>query len=185
MPSSHPMQIGPIMSLILSLKPSSILDIGIGFGKYGFLCREYLEIDPARKVYTEGCGEINRRKRIDGIEIFQQYITPASKYIYDEIYIGDALPLLTEEIKEVYDLILIIDVLEHFEKNKGKQLLEIVENKSKSVLISTPKRIGRQGKVFDNEYERHISQWSENDFMNYKSKQLISDPKSLIYLIKF
>jgi len=44
MPTSHPFQLDDIVQLIIETAPLSILDIGVGFGKYGLLAREYLEI---------------------------------------------------------------------------------------------------------------------------------------------
>ena len=78
MPSSNPDQINEIMSLVLGLRPESVLDIGIGFGKYGFLCREYLEICYGSKKYNDW------QKRIDGIEAFEEYITPLQRQIYNK-----------------------------------------------------------------------------------------------------
>ena len=39
------------MDIIIALKPFSVLDIGSGFGKYGVLCREYLELWDGRQEY--------------------------------------------------------------------------------------------------------------------------------------
>ena len=51
--------------------------------------------------------------RIDCIEAFEKYITPAHKYIYNNIYIGNATGILPA-LDHHYDLILMVDVLEHF-----------------------------------------------------------------------
>jgi hypothetical protein len=37
------------MDLIISVKPFSFLDVGSDFGKYGILCREYLELWDGRE----------------------------------------------------------------------------------------------------------------------------------------
>jgi hypothetical protein len=42
MPTSHPHQLNQIVELIMLTDPHSLLDVGIGFGKYGVLAREYL-----------------------------------------------------------------------------------------------------------------------------------------------
>lgn len=41
MPTSRPHQINKILELIILTAPESLLDIGPGFGKYGFLARGY------------------------------------------------------------------------------------------------------------------------------------------------
>ncbi len=70
MPSSHFGQLNEIVELIKLSKPKSVLDIGVGFGKYGVLAREYLELWDEGKKYND------REIRIDGIEAFEKYITP-------------------------------------------------------------------------------------------------------------
>jgi len=42
MPTSHPFQLDDIVQFIIETAPQSILDIGVGFGKYGVFAREYL-----------------------------------------------------------------------------------------------------------------------------------------------
>ena len=55
-------------------QPDSILDVGMGFGKYGFLSRKYLEL-------FDGREKLNDWKRIiDSIEIFGNYVTPLNKF---------------------------------------------------------------------------------------------------------
>lgn len=44
MPSSRRQNITELMSLIVQLNPSEVLDLGAGTGKYGFQCREYLDV---------------------------------------------------------------------------------------------------------------------------------------------
>jgi hypothetical protein len=58
------------MDLIVNINPNSVLDIGTGFGKYGLLCREYLELWDGRQNYDKFL------RRIDGVEAFESYITP-------------------------------------------------------------------------------------------------------------
>jgi hypothetical protein len=43
------------------------MEIGVGFGKYGLLLREYLEIWGEGEVYEDWL------RKIDGIEIFEAY----------------------------------------------------------------------------------------------------------------
>jgi len=120
MPSSHWYQLNEIMELIIFTQPKSILDVGIGFGKYGFLLREYLELYDGREEYNDW------KRTIDGIEIFKNYITSLNKMIYDKIYIGDALDILPTLDKK-YDLILLVDILEHFDYDDGIRLLKMCE----------------------------------------------------------
>ena len=43
MPVSIQFQITPCVSRIIGAQPKSVLDVGCGFGKWGYLCREYLD----------------------------------------------------------------------------------------------------------------------------------------------
>nr|MBA3284464.1 glycosyltransferase family 1 protein [Nitrosopumilus sp.] len=155
MPSSQYYHISKIMEMIISLKPNSVLDIGSGYGKFGVLCREYLELWDGRQKYEF-------KKRIDCVEVFKEYITPLHKYIYNYIYNNNILDLVTN-LDYRYDLILLIDVLEHFEKKEGSDLLKKLVKNNNGVLISTPKKPSPQKDAFGNIYETHRSRWTNND----------------------
>jgi hypothetical protein len=76
------------MDVIYNLNPGSVLDIGSGFGKYGLLCREYLELWDGRQKYQEFL------RRIDGVEVFGKYITPVHRFVYNNIYSEDITTLV-------------------------------------------------------------------------------------------
>jgi hypothetical protein len=82
-----------------------------------------------------------------------------------------------------YALVLLIDVLEHFEKDEGKNLLRNLLERNEGVLISTPKQPGDQKDVFDNKYEIHRSKWSQADLMEYQSTIFVPDRVSYIVYI--
>ncbi len=159
MPTSHSFQINEIIMFINILKPKRLLDVGVGFGKYGFLAREYLEFWDGREQYNDW------QHRIDGIEVFEDYITPAHKFIYDEIFIGNAIDILPTFEKSFYDLILMIDVLEHFEKDDGLKVLKEGIRCGKNVLISIPHIMYEQGAIFGNVYETHRTIYSPKHFV--------------------
>ncbi len=150
------------IDLVKRLDPKSILDIGVGFGRWGILYREFLEIWGDRN-YT---GKWNRQ--IDGVEAFPGYIKEYHNYFYDNIFSEEALSFM-RKLDRRYDLINCGDVIEHFEKSEGKELIEISLNKGKNVLINIP--IGsnwEQGDINDNEFERHRSEWNLTDFEKYE-----------------
>jgi len=160
-PSSRPNIIPTVIYIVRQLKPRSILDVGVGFGKWGHLFREYTDIvaaehDPAR--YEKK----NWQVRIDGIEGHAPYLTPMHHYLYDRIHIGDAISLI--KTLQNYDLIFLGDVLEHFEKAQGLQLLKDALTKAnKAIVVSTPKYETAQEDLCGNKLERHRSLWSAND----------------------
>ena len=165
MPSSRPNTIPTVLHLVRQLKPNSILDVGVGFGKWGHLFREYTDIleaenDPPRYERQ------NWRVRIDGVEGHAGYLTEMHRYLYNEIHLGDA-GLLLKKLPH-YDLIFLGDIVEHFEKAAGLELLaDAFARANKAVIVSTPKFETAQGNLCGNELERHRSLWSEHDFGNF------------------
>lgn len=150
------------IDLIKKLNPDSILDIGVGFGRWGILFREFLE------VWGDNNFKGEWRRIIDGIEIFPEYIRDYHKYFYNNIFIADALEHI-QNTKVAYDLINCGDVIEHFEKHEGLKLIKLCLERSKYVLINIP--IGtnwKQDSVNNNEYEKHRSIWQNSDFNKYK-----------------
>ena len=88
MPTSFHKHISDVMDFVIEKKPKTVLDIGVGNGKWGFLSREYLDI------YGRGSNwrKETRTTRIEGIEAFSPYVmeSPHITEIYDYIYIGKA-----------------------------------------------------------------------------------------------
>lgn len=154
MPTSNHRNISKIIDIVIKLEPKKVLDIGSGFGKFGVLCREYLELWDSDEY-------LNWTRTIDTIEIYSDYINPIHKFIYNNIYIGDASEIVRTLPK--YDLILVIDVLEHFEKERGKIFIEECLHVSKSLLISLPQYPSEQHEVFGNKSESHISKWTKEE----------------------
>jgi SAM-dependent methyltransferase len=167
------------IDLVKRLDPKSILDIGVGFGRWGILFREFLEVWGERN-YT---GKWNRR--IDGVEIFPGYLKDYHKYFYSNIYNEEALSFMRKlDIK--YDLINCGDVIEHLEKNDALELIRLCLEKSQSVLINIP--IGdnwEQGAINNNEYERHRSSWQLSDFADFKYNvaEIFEDVELRKYLV--
>lgn len=176
MPSSHPRQLNDIVELIMLAQPAAILDVGIGFGKYGFLAREYLEYWDGRIAFGA------REHRIDGIEAFETYVTSLQREIYDQVYIGEATDVLSR-LHRRYNLILLIDVLEHLNREDGNRLLDQCLGISEALLVSTPIKMEEQGALFDNGFEQHRQQWAKSDFNRFDSKFFARNAYSVICYI--
>ena len=159
--------------MITLTDPKKLLDIGIGFGKFGFLAREYLELWKEEADYNK------RVVKIDGIEAYEPYITPVHKLIYDNVFIGNALEILPG-LKDKYDLILLIDVFEHFTFEDGSELLEYCRKAARNILISVPVSMSQQESVFGNQFEEHKYAWQKKDFCKIHDKFYIKNVKSLI-----
>lgn len=167
MPTSWYQVIPAVLYQIQSLQVRSVLDVGIGFGKYGMLIREALEVPLGR--YHKHQWQM----KVDGIEVFPGYKNPIHQYCYDQVYYGDVLSLAAE--LPSYDVILLIDVLEHFDKETGKSLLQqLVSHINQCLLVSTPLYPDPQGAFLGNANEAHQSRWVLTDFLDFDfSYQLI------------
>jgi len=157
MPSSLASQIGGIVRIVSVLSPNSILDIGPGFGKYGVLCREYLDINRCCKEATSYPPPW--RTTIDCIEVWPQYVSPIHRYVYDNVFIGNAMEVLPRLGEHHYDLALVLDVLEHFAAEEAGQFMDLVLKVAWLAVVSVPRTEAPQEAAFGNDYERHRSHW--------------------------
>lgn len=156
---------------IKKINPKSVLDIGVGFGRWGILCREFLDVWEGRVFRDSWVTEI------DGIEVFEKNIDDYHRNFYNNIFIGDAFELVNSKLKK-YDLIIMGDVLEHFDKEKGEALLKRCIQYGNNVLLNVP--LGEQwdqDALYDNEYECHRSTWTEEelDKLPYVRKKILKD----------
>ena len=129
---------------IQDLKPATILDVGPGHGKYGVLCKEYLHPTPT----------------VDACEAWEPYIQDFNlKGIYPTIYPTDVMLLPTDTLN-TYDTILLLDIIEHLDKDDALTLLARI---TVPVVICTPVDFFHNG---DNLpwTETHRSHWTEQDF---------------------
>lgn len=171
MPSSFFGQIPKIMEFVKVENPRSVLDIGIGFGKYGVLCREDLDI--CYQSYKKENWQII----IDGIEGFEYYQNPIHDYVYNKVYYG-LIQDVIKKIRKRYDLGLMIDVLEHFEKDEGEKVLNRLLKKCKSLLISVP-AIPEEQSYLNNNLETHRSIWTVADFKKFRIKNVAVVPMGI------
>lgn len=150
MPSSFVDSVPPIIQLLIEENPESICDVGPGWGKYGLMAREYLP----------------DLKRIDAVEVWQGRRRPRVAVMQDEIYdhvqVNDARNL-DPEFWEGYQLILMIDIIEHMSKEQGKNLVNSMLEAGCDVIVSTPKIWMEQHDDL-NPHEEHVSHWDWQDF---------------------
>jgi hypothetical protein len=142
---------------VVRLRPRRVLDLGVGFGKWGFLVREAFD-------YIE--GRIEREEwtvTIDGIDA-HRYDSPLLDWVYDNVRIADVLDVV-EELAG-YDVVMIGDVIEHFEKHDGISLLDALLRQNQNVVLTTPLEFFEQRRE-ENPYEEHRSHWTLDDFARW------------------
>ncbi len=183
MPTSVPYCIPTIAGVARQIRPASVLDVGIGFGKYGVLFREYLEIWEMRNV-----GDYDRSRwktRIDGIEATAEYLTPLHEYIYDKIHIGDVRTIIDSLGR--YDVVIMGDVLEHFDKETGTQLLDaLYAHTNKCLLLTFPENCAINHDVLENPFESHRSSWNRKEFARFPrvASKLIEQYSAIVAIAK-
>jgi hypothetical protein len=172
MPHSWHWPTGIMLEHIYRLQPSSVLDIGAGLGKWGYLARDMLDFNLARLEREEWAT------RIDGVEGFA-YSSPLHEWVYDHLSRSNILE--NHDIAVGYDLVILGDVIEHFEKDAGERLLASLVRQNRNVLVSTPTTFFTQA-IADNPLEQHLSLWGPSDFAAYPSDVDVSSG-ALVVLI--
>src|SRR5947209_4388449 len=114
MASSYANQIPIIIHVIQQCKPKTILDIGKGFGKYGFLIHEFAGIDNLKRPDPMRVLAQQSNIVIDAIDINPDYSWPHLPHLYRDVTIGDVQSIY--RTLPHYDLVLMTDVIEHLEK---------------------------------------------------------------------
>jgi hypothetical protein len=162
MPSSAPLFMSEICQDVIATAPKTVLDVGIGFGHYGYLFRNYCDIFQGRYTPEEW------QTRIVGVEAFPQYIHDASRYVYDDIIARDISEIV--ELLPTFDLIFCGDMIEHLPKDVGMRVLNELQNKSvKRFIVQVPLGMDwDQGEAFGNAYEIHRAVWTARDFEGWE-----------------
>ena len=120
---------------IIKTQPQSskILDAGAGSGKYGAMLRIWFN-------------------NIDALEIFEPYIEQFKlKEIYNNVHIGNIIDFDID----MYDYIIMGDILEHLSIEDAHNLLTKIHLGGKKCLIAIPYTM-EQGEVNGNIYETHL-----------------------------
>ncbi len=164
MPVSSSVHISDCLDHIIRLQPKSVLDIGCGFGLWGFLCREYLD------VWNERVQPEQWQVRIDGVELWEPYIQSHQRSLYNNIILGDVREV-ADSLGE-YDLIIAGDVIEHLDKPEGELVIEQLYDRAKLALLVNIPLSGNwdHPENYGNPGELHRSQWSPDDFAPYAPK---------------
>ncbi|MGN6343326.1 MAG: hypothetical protein ACTHML_20270 [Ginsengibacter sp.] len=161
MASSFSTQIPAIVHLLKTLAPKSVLDIGKGFGKYGFLIHEYLGIDNTKRLNSLLSMSQQSRVKIDAVEVDEDLMLPHLSQFYNKVFFADIFSIYKS--LNHYDLILMVDVIEHLEKEKAIGLLKYFVSKDSKIIVATPVDFFNQD-LYESEFEHHISHWTFNDF---------------------
>ncbi len=162
MPSSTSESIPYEIEFIRKNRPqlSSVLDVGIGFGKGAFLIREYFDVKE-NKLYQPKDWKV----KITGVEVYQAYLSELQRMLYNEILIGDIFKILPKLGK--YDLAIFGDIIEHFSKEQGLSLLHNMFEHVEDIVVITPNGFMTHPATGNNTQEEHKSGWTLADFKDF------------------
>ena len=138
--------IGSVINALELPKNTEILDVGCGRGSFGYILNT----------------EYNRQFFIDGVEIYPDYIDRDTKAQYREVIFSD----FTKTYKDFmnYDVYLMVDVIEHFEKDKAIEIINFLIENDKIVIASIPNapKHWHQSESFEagNIHEKHLYNWN-------------------------
>jgi hypothetical protein len=170
MPTSPYSHMETFIGFLMQSRPRSILDIGLGNGKWGFLARDCLDV-----MLNQSYHRSQWRVRLDGIEVYPEYIQDHQRAIYDTIHIGDAFEVL-DHLDE-YDLIVLGDVLEHFEKPRAWDFFDkCIAHATRHLAVFIP--LGKtwsQPEIYGNPFETHRSAWFFDELAPFSESHALFD----------
>jgi hypothetical protein len=138
-----------VMGLIPTDRALSVLDIGPGFGFWGYTLKAHLDHEPSLTGVELNPGAYERLKRLG---------------LYDTLYLGDARTIPERKFWENsrFDLALLSHVVEHMKKTEVVSLLLYLRGTCDQVIIICPER------AHLSEHPEpgfsHVSRWRKKDF---------------------
>lgn len=162
MPSSASETIPYLVEFTRKNRPQlkTVLDVGVGFGKDGFLLREYYDVKEWHNYRPE-----TWQLKITGVDIYNGYISELQRMIYNKIIIGDIIGVLPR--LGTFDLAVLGDVIEHLSKEEGYHLLDSLFEHVEDIVITTPLGFQEHHGRDENVHEEHKSGWVLDDFKKY------------------
>lgn len=174
MPTSHYSNWPPLRKLLKRLNevgalPERILDLGCGKGNIGTSIRnEFPSII------------------VDGIDIFEKNVIKArgrttvdGEFVYRQVHLADIREYNLN--KEVYDLFITYDVLEHMSREESMKIIDFLKGK---LIMSVPLGVYEQGPVGGNVHEEHVDTWEHEDVMAIHGAECLYKGKVLgVYYI--
>ncbi len=129
--------------VIKTINPQRILDIGAGGGKYGALLKDVV---PECELTALECDEAAFPQLR---EVGYHHILPITA---DKLY---------ENAGDLYDVVILGDVIEHMLHSQGRDLLEFLNYRARYIVVSTPECMPMSRPVF---FEGHNSLWRPDSF---------------------
>lgn len=174
MPMDWYQMVPSVIDSIRDARPASVLEVAVGLGKFGVAIRNTLD-NPFVRQESE-----SRELRLDGFELLDDWRTPLHEYIYSDVYYGDvfeALPRLPS-----YDVVFLGDVLNYFDKQRGRELIrEFLKKTRKALIFYSPKMIRNGTERFQSGVFEYTNRWWELDLAEYDATSFVVDTENGSY----
>jgi 2-polyprenyl-3-methyl-5-hydroxy-6-metoxy-1,4-benzoquinol methylase len=140
--------------------------------------RRLVDAHDCKVAVDIGCGSASHLSHFRpkiltvGIDAFPDAIARArANGVHDHYIVADILKTdLSEILLQIeqfgpVDIVSLYEVIEHFPKSAGFEILERCEQLTRRfVILETPNGFVEQGPEFGNEFQRHLSGWYIHDF---------------------
>lgn len=161
MPCSGYEPIAPVMNKVRTIAfqgnvrvINNCLDLGVGMGQWGVMLRMYLD------YYIGNMPGSDKALYMEGVEGFEGYRC-ANWQNYDHVWMQNILDVVIGNYPlslKSWDLITMIEVLEHFDKEHGRTVLQWIKKNCKHAVISYFN--GDQDECLGNPLEKHRAKWT-------------------------
>ncbi len=160
MPTSVTYHIPYVTDFMIQLRANSMLDIGTGLGKWGFLQRDLVG---ARMKQTK---EGTMTMQVTGVEAHDYPRTvPWLPKIYNTLIESD-IALCIDDLDQ-HELVMCMDCFEHIPKQVGLALLpKLINLATKGFILSLPTEhhFVRNNRLMDyNKYDKHQAHYSNKE----------------------
>ena len=128
------------------------------------------ELEDCETILDIGCGPSSpvqycqNIKYSLGIEPFKPYLDESKERKIHTKYLAKKIENL-DFPKGRFDAVVLLEIVEHLPKEKGRKVLEKAEKWArKKIIISTPNGMLPQDEIDKNPWQRHLSGWSAEEF---------------------
>ena len=147
-----------VVPYILNLKPKTVFDLGMGSGVYGAMIRS-----------------ANPEIRMIGLDGWLPYFETVFAQQYTARIHASIEAVMYGMFPMWGDLVLCMDVIEHFEDGEALTLLKCLKDAPIPAIVSTPLFDYKQGSVEGNDLEEHKCWFSEEELHELGWKTLFKE----------
>lgn len=161
MPVSDHLQISRVLDQVLERAPGKVLDIGVGYGLYGMMLRNYLPdawivgVEPELRYRFEPA-----RAPLDGVTAAFVDAYGRDRWAAYDLVHNVVWPAVIPMPDGGFDVALMIDVLEHADTSDGRAMIRDALHAARALVIATPHDPMRWPQDdLPNPLERHVRRW--------------------------